>query len=179
MTAGLPTRLVAMVSMCLQTQAHPHRSTGLTLLSRQTMLRGSFQTGRLPERQIGAVNFAPMKDAFMSVSLASSVQLNGLPGTTVARPVLRTEGLEAKASRPRIAVSLERVVADFKAAKQLLAREFGRVPGSAGVSVWADPASGCREAVRRPPGAGAARHVQLLCDCMSNRGCQTKGEGDG
>ena len=96
---------------------------------------------RLLERQIGVVNFAPMKDAFMSVSLASSVQLNGLPSTTpVARPVLRTEGLEAKASRPRIAVSLERVVADFKAAKQLfgkgnleecqaqLASVFGRIP---------------------------------------------------
>jgi coatomer protein complex subunit alpha (xenin) len=103
---------------------------------------GSFQTAmRLLERQIGVVNFAPMKDAFMAVSLASSVQLNGLPGTTpVPRPVLRTEGLERKASRPRIAVSLERVVADFKGAKQMfgkgdlegcqakLASVFGRIP---------------------------------------------------
>jgi coatomer protein complex subunit alpha (xenin) len=103
---------------------------------------GSFQTAmRLLERQIGVVNFAPMKDAFMAVSLASSVQFNGLPGTTpVSRPVLRTEGLEPKASRPRVAVSLERVVADFKAAKQMfgkgdlegcqaeLASVFGRIP---------------------------------------------------
>merc|ERR1711968_260695 len=96
---------------------------------------------RLLERQIGVVNFAPMKDAFMSVSLASSVQLNGLPGTTpIARPVLRTEGVEAKASLPRVAVTLERIVADFKEANQhfgkgnleecqaKLAYIFGRIP---------------------------------------------------
>ena len=103
---------------------------------------GSFKTAmRLLERQIGVVNFAPIKEAFMTVLLASSVQLNGLPGTTpIARPVLRTEGLEPKSSLPRIAVSLEQTIADFKVAKQLfgkgnleecqakLAYIFGRIP---------------------------------------------------
>ena len=84
---------------------------------------GSFTTAmKLLNRQIGAINFVPMKNSFLSVSSASQVQLNGLPGTApMGQHVLRNEQ-NGKNSLPRVSITLSGMISDYKAAKKMFGK---------------------------------------------------------
>jgi coatomer protein complex subunit alpha (xenin) len=85
---------------------------------------GSFNTGmKLLNRQIGAVNFEPMKNSFLAVASASKVQLNGLPGTApIGQFVLRNQTENGKNSLPRVAITLSSMIADYKLAKKMFGK---------------------------------------------------------
>ena len=103
---------------------------------------GSFSTGmKLLNRQIGAVNFAPMKASFLAVSTASKVQLNGLPSTApIGQYILRNGTENGKNSLPRISITLASLISDYRAAKKMFGKNlldesltalraiFGKIP---------------------------------------------------
>jgi coatomer protein complex subunit alpha (xenin) len=103
---------------------------------------GSFSTGmKLLNRQIGAVNFAPMKASFLAVSTASKVQLNGLPSTApIGQYILRNGTENGKNSLPRISITLASLISDYRDAKKMFGKNlldesltalraiFGKIP---------------------------------------------------
>ena len=80
---------------------------------------GSFPSAmKLLHRQIGAINFSPMKSNFLAVAGASKVQLNGLPGTApMERDILRSEQ-SGKNSLPRVCITLVGLIGEYKQAKK-------------------------------------------------------------
>ena len=81
---------------------------------------GSFETAmKLLNRQIGVVNFAPLKPAFMAVYTGARGACPGLPGTdALSGPLQRNdgEGVPRKDSLPTVAIQLSDLVKRLRAA---------------------------------------------------------------